>query len=177
MRALVFGPLSISHRLALAFLMVLVLAVAVNVLIARGPRILHVQTSTTPAPQHVAAPAQSIRQVEPAIAVAQPNPSATATERRASEALREFEAVVLQQYSDQGGVDTTAIRTAGRGLELAVADVFPGGVSGGLRHRLSSLQAEGLELGSLAARRRVLLASSAGHLSALDSQAKVALDG
>ena len=177
MRKLLIGRLSIAHRLALAFVMVLVLAIGVNVLVARGPQTLFIKDVASPATSGPALPVHAINPQLLTATAPPPEVGTTTAERRALEALREFENAVLQLSADQGGADPTLLRTTGRGLELAVGDVFPGGAPGGIKQRLAALQAEGQELEHLAEHRRALLASSAGHLSALDSQTKAALNG
>jgi diguanylate cyclase (GGDEF)-like protein len=176
-RAIVWGPLSISHRLALAFIMVLVLAVGVNVLIARAPLILRIDDAT-PVGEPRPTPSAHVADPLPATELGpQPDLTTTLAERRAVEALRDFENMVLQQSADQGTADSMQLRTAARGLELAVGDAFPNGVPSATKQRLAALQAEGQELAHIAEHRRALLSSSAEHLSEIDSQEKAALNG
>jgi diguanylate cyclase (GGDEF)-like protein len=178
LRTITNGSLSISHRLALAFVMVLLLAVGVNVLIARAPQVARLKSWSPPATNAPLAPSgHAVEPTAPVVATPQSDMTATLAERRAGAALREFENAVLQQFADQAIADPLGLRTTGRALELAVSDVFPNGPPAVSHQRLRALQAEGQELVRLAAHRRALFASSADHLSELDSELKAALNG
>ena len=174
--------LSISERLGIAFAAVTFLAIAANLMVEHGRTALLIATRRVPYAVRVPVPVPVMAPAPAAVRIStpeEPEPEQRPDERATVQALRELEHEVTRQATLQAPENRTSLQNAARQLD-SQAEAFGAHATRNapdMRRRLASIEADGSALVAFVQARHALSTSFAGHLDALDSQVKTALDG
>jgi diguanylate cyclase (GGDEF)-like protein len=172
--------LSISERLGIAFAAVTFLAIAANLMVEHGRTALLIATRRVPYAVRVPVPVMAPAPAPVRISTPEePEPEQRPDERATVQALRELEREVTRQAMLQAPENRASLQNAATQLD-SQAEAFGARVmrnAPDMHRRLASIEADGSALVAFVQARHALSTSFAGHLDALDSQVKTALDG